>query len=114
MIVMISAVALGGLQELAYRQLLSRTFQAADVVQSKEPKLFSVHHAIDLEHELSFVTALSGSDVMVYGNARAQWVLIRYNTLASRVTCEGRLDVHPDGLTEVTLSGRRCVAVSFA
>ena len=59
------------------------------------------------------MTALAGNGIIVCGRSGDQWTLTKYNLWTRGELCTAKLDSQPDGMTNVTLDGRQCLALSY-
>ena len=69
---------------------------------------------VSTEHDvITFLSPVAGNSVVVCGKLNGKWKLKLYNLQYGGELCSVKLSDQPDGMTVVTLDGKRCLAVSY-
>ena len=59
------------------------------------------------------MTALAGNGIVICGRREEQLTLTKYNLYTRGELGTANLDSQPDGMINVTLDGRQCLALSY-
>ena len=87
-----------------------RTINVKDLL----PFLLSVIATIRTElQQVVYMSALADGTIAVCSKQNKQWRLARFNVQFSREVCGALLMKLPNDMSEITLGGKHCIALSY-